>query len=90
VGMPDWLTNLLIRYGYVFVFAGVFLESTGLPISGETALLAGAFFAQQGYFSLPWIIGVGIAGGSWVITWATISVIVAGDPWPSATDLAWG
>jgi membrane protein DedA with SNARE-associated domain len=60
--MPVWLAHLLMRYGYVCVFAGVFLESTGLPIPGETALLAGAFFAQQGYLSLPWIIGVGIAG----------------------------
>jgi len=31
-----------VRYGYAVVFGGVFLENTGLPVPGETALLAGA------------------------------------------------
>ena len=40
--MPEWIVDLFARYGYAVVFAGVFLENTGLPVPGETALLAGA------------------------------------------------
>ena len=54
--MPGWLVDLFARYGYAVVFAGVFLENTGLPVPGETALLAGAAMAQFGRLSLPWVI----------------------------------
>jgi len=50
------LVDLFARYGYAVVFAGVFLENTGLPVPGETALLAGAAMAQFGRLSLPWVI----------------------------------
>jgi len=40
--LPEWLVDLFARYGYGVVFVGVFLENTGLPVPGETALLAGA------------------------------------------------
>ena len=40
--MPAWLLDLFARYGYAVVFGGVFLENAGLPIPGETMLLAGA------------------------------------------------
>ncbi len=59
--MPEWLAGLLGRYGYAVVFVGVLLESAGVPVPGETVLLAGAFFAQQGILRLPWVIGLGIA-----------------------------
>jgi membrane protein DedA with SNARE-associated domain len=59
--MPEPLAALLARYGYAVVFAGVFLENVGLPVPGETALLAAGFLAQRGTFSLPWVIGLGIA-----------------------------
>jgi membrane protein DedA with SNARE-associated domain len=38
------------------VFLGVFLENTGLPVPGETALLAGAALAHFGELSLPRVI----------------------------------
>jgi undecaprenyl-diphosphatase len=60
--MPAWLLDLFARYGYAVVFGGVFLENTGLPVPGETALLAGAALAHYGQLSLPWVIVTAIAG----------------------------
>jgi len=54
--VPDWLYDLFARYGYAAVFGGVFLENTGLPVPGETMLLAGAALAQYGWLSLPRVI----------------------------------
>jgi membrane protein DedA with SNARE-associated domain len=58
--MPVWLLDLFARYGYAVVFAGVFLENTGLPVPGETALLAGAALANFGQLSLAWVIATAI------------------------------
>lgn len=60
--MPDWLIELFARYGYAVVFVGVFLESAGVPVPGETALLAGAALARFGRLSLPWVIVTAIGG----------------------------
>ena len=54
--MPVWLTDLFARYGYAVVFGGVFLENTGLPVPGETVLLAGGALAHAGHLSLTWVI----------------------------------
>jgi membrane protein DedA with SNARE-associated domain len=59
--VPDWLIDLFARYGYAVVFGGVFLENTGLPVPGETTLLAGAALAQYGWLSLPRVIVTAIA-----------------------------
>jgi membrane protein DedA with SNARE-associated domain len=56
--MPAWLVDLFARYGYATVFAGVFLENTGLPVPGETVLLAGAALAHRGQLSLTWVFAV--------------------------------
>jgi membrane protein DedA with SNARE-associated domain len=60
--MPEWLVELFARYGYAVVFVGVFLENTGLPVPGETALLAGAALAHFGRLSLPWVVGTAVCG----------------------------
>src|SRR6185295_12718424 len=60
--MPEWLLDLFARYGYAVVFVGVFLENSGLPVPGETALLAGAALAHYGRLSLPRVIITAIAG----------------------------
>lgn len=52
------VTNLLASYGYIIVFVGVMLESTGVPFPGETVLLAGAVYAANSHLN---IIGVLIA-----------------------------
>ena len=54
--MPEWLVDLFARYGYAVVFVGVLLENAGLPVPGETTLLAGAALAQFGRLSLVSVI----------------------------------
>lgn len=60
--MPQWLVDLFARYGYAVVFVGVLLENAGLPVPGETTLLAGAALAHTGHLSLFWVIVSAIAG----------------------------
>lgn len=48
----------IVRYGYAGLAIGVFLESAGVPVPGETALLAAAFSAAHGALALPWVIAV--------------------------------
>ena len=40
------VTSLLLQYGLVLLFAMVAIESAGVPIPGETALITAAFFAR--------------------------------------------
>jgi membrane protein DedA with SNARE-associated domain len=54
--LPDWLVDLFARYGYAVVFVGVFLENTGLPVPGETVLLAGAALSHFGRLELPLVV----------------------------------
>jgi membrane protein DedA with SNARE-associated domain len=60
--VPAWLVDLFARYGYAVVFVGVFLENAGLPVPGETALLAGAALSRSGTLFLPWVVATAIAG----------------------------
>ena len=62
--MPAWLVDLFARYGYFVVFGGVFLENAGLPVPGETALLAGAALAHYGQLSLVRVILTAIAAAT--------------------------
>ncbi len=60
--MPAWLVDLFARYGYAVVFFGVLLENAGLPVPGETALLAGAALSRSGTLFLPWVVATAIVG----------------------------
>jgi membrane protein DedA with SNARE-associated domain len=40
----DAVLSLFKSYGYWIVFFGVMLENAGLPVQGETILLADGFF----------------------------------------------
>ncbi len=62
--MPAWLTDLFAHYGYAAVFFGVFLENTGLPVPGETTVLAGGALAHFGHLSLLVVIGVAFLGAT--------------------------
>ena len=62
--MPQWLIDLFGRYGYAAVFGGVFLENTGLPVPGETTVLAAAALAHAGTLRLQWVILTAIAGAT--------------------------
>jgi undecaprenyl-diphosphatase len=59
--VPPWLLDLFARYGYAVVFFGVLLESSGVPVPGETALLGGAAMAQFGRLSLVVVVLTAIA-----------------------------
>ena len=49
------------RHGYVILFVLIAAESFAFPLPGEVSLLVGAYEAQRGVFSLPWVIVVGVA-----------------------------
>ena len=50
------------HYGYLIVFLGVLLESAGVPIPGETILIASGALAQQGPLALGDVMLFGILG----------------------------
>ena len=60
--MPSWLLDLFARYGYWVVFVGVMLENAGLPVPGETALVAGGALAHLGRLSFTWVVIIAMCG----------------------------
>jgi len=56
------VTKLLLDYGLVLLFVLVALESTGVPLPGETALIAASVLASQGHYSIVAVIVVAAAG----------------------------
>jgi membrane protein DedA with SNARE-associated domain len=57
----DSLHEVVAHYGYFAIFALVALESAGVPLPGETALVSAAVFAGQGTLSLGGVIGTAAA-----------------------------
>jgi membrane protein DedA with SNARE-associated domain len=56
------LLSLVGRYGYLAVFFGVMLESTGVPLPGETVLIASGALVHQGILDLGDVLFFGILG----------------------------
>jgi membrane protein DedA with SNARE-associated domain len=57
------IESLLDSYGYLVVFLLVMLESIGVPVPGETALIVGALYAgSTGKLDIWWVIAAAIAG----------------------------
>ena len=52
------MTGFVRDYGLIIVFLVVGLESSGVPLPGETAVVAAAVLASQGQFSITWVIVV--------------------------------
>jgi short-chain Z-isoprenyl diphosphate synthase len=52
------MTNLIANYGLWALCVGVMLESAGMPVPGETALIVAAVLAAHGLFSLSSVIAV--------------------------------
>ncbi|HVP18979.1 MAG TPA: DedA family protein [Spirochaetia bacterium] len=50
--LDPWLR----QYGYLAVFAAIFLEDFGVPMPGETLLIAGALLASRGSFNIVLLI----------------------------------
>ena len=56
------ILSLAAQYGYLIVFFGVMLESAGLPVPGETILVASGVLTQQGHLDLGDAVLFGILG----------------------------
>src|SRR5213592_1562714 len=66
-------SGLVASYGYVVLFFLVGLESLGLPLPGETALVTAAAFAALGHLSIYGVVTTAVAaavigdnGGYWI------------------------
>ena len=55
------MTHFIEHYGLFFLFAIVCLESAGLWLPGETALIAAAVYASKGHLSITGVISVAAA-----------------------------
>jgi len=55
------VTGFVRDYGLIIVFLLIALETSGLPLPGETALVAAGVLASQGHFSIWWVIVVATA-----------------------------
>lgn len=71
--MHGTLNSLLGTYGYAFLFVIVGLESLGVPLPGETALVTAAAYAALGHLDIRFVIAtaaaaaiVGDSGGYWI------------------------
>jgi membrane protein DedA with SNARE-associated domain len=60
--MLSTLLSYFEQYGYWVVFFGVMLENAGIPVPGETILLAAGFFAEQGRFNLWEVMAIAAVG----------------------------
>ena len=61
------VTSLLLQYGLVLLFAMVAIESAGVPIPGETALITAAFFARPEYHHWSLISVIVVAAAAAII-----------------------
>jgi membrane protein DedA with SNARE-associated domain len=68
------VTHFITSHGLPLLFAVVLLESFGIPLPGETALIAFGILASQGHYSITWVIVIAAAAaivgdnlGYWVI-----------------------
>jgi membrane protein DedA with SNARE-associated domain len=55
------VSSLVQHYGLIALFLVVMLESGGVPLPGETALVAAAIFASQGRLNIVEVIAVAAA-----------------------------
>jgi membrane protein DedA with SNARE-associated domain/membrane-associated phospholipid phosphatase len=58
----DRVLSLIEHYGYLVILFGVMLESTGVPLPGETILIASGVLVQRGHLDLGDVIVFGILG----------------------------
>jgi membrane protein DedA with SNARE-associated domain len=58
----DRVLSLISHYGYLVVLFGVMLESMGVPLPGETILIAAGVLAQRGHLVLGEAVAFGMLG----------------------------
>ena len=68
------MTHFVTQNGLPLLFAVVMIESFGIPLPGETALIAFGVLAAQGHYSLVSVIAIAATGaivgdnlGYWLI-----------------------
>ncbi|HEX4679938.1 MAG TPA: DedA family protein [Gaiellaceae bacterium] len=68
------MTTFITQHGLPLLFAVVLLESFGVPLPGETALIAFGVLAAEGHYSIASVIAIAAAGaivgdnlGYWLI-----------------------
>ena len=68
------MTHFVTDHGLPLLFLAVMIESFGIPVPGETALIAFGVLASQGHYSIASVIAVAAAGaivgdnlGYWLI-----------------------
>src|SRR5947209_974704 len=68
------MTHFLTHHGLPLLFAVVLIESFGIPLPGETALIAFGVLAAEGHYSIASVIAIAAAGaivgdnlGYWLI-----------------------
>jgi membrane protein DedA with SNARE-associated domain len=68
------MTSFFLHHGLPLLFAAVAIESFGIPVPGETALIAFGVLASQGHYSIATVIAVAAAAaivgdnlGFWLI-----------------------
>ena len=68
------VTHFFTHHGLPLLFVVIMLESFGIPLPGETALIFFAVLASQGSYTIAWVIVVAAAGaivgdnlGYWLI-----------------------
>ncbi len=68
------MTHFVTHHGLPLLFAVVLIESFGIPLPGETALIAFGVLAAQGHYSIVAVIAIAAAGaivgdnlGYWLI-----------------------
>src|SRR3989442_4910947 len=59
--MLQTISGLVASYGYVVLFFLVALESLGIPLPGETALVTAAALAALGHLSIYAVVATAVA-----------------------------
>ena len=55
------MSDLLLQHGLILLFLLVAMESAGVPLPGETALVAAAILAERGHYSIVAVIAIAAA-----------------------------
>jgi membrane protein DedA with SNARE-associated domain len=56
------ISHFFTNHGLPVLFLAVAIESFGIPVPGETALIAFGILASQGHYSIVWVIVLAAAG----------------------------
>jgi membrane protein DedA with SNARE-associated domain len=82
------VTSFFTDHGLPLLFAAVAIESFGIPVPGETALIAFGVLASQGHYSIVIVIAVAAAAaivgdnlGLWLIGRRGGRALIARYPW---------